>query len=254
MKTKKLNEELEAKVKERTLQLQEYNLALQNEITKRKDIEEKLKASLLEKKLLLRELHHRVKNNLQLITALLGLQLKYIKEETYREMFIESQNRVLAISLIHEKLYKSENFVEVDFNNYVSSLSSDIIASLCAETSMISLKLDIPQNITVSVDVATPCGLILNELLTNSLKHAFKDKRDGCEIKISLRVFEDNFILTISDNGSGIPESTDIEKSKTLGLNIVSILVRQLKGTIELKRTNGTTVTIVFKKSDDWII
>ncbi|MBF0466550.1 MAG: hypothetical protein HQK88_16240 [Nitrospirae bacterium] len=254
MKTKKHNEELEAKVKERTIQLQEYNLALQNEITKRKDIEEKLKASLLEKKLLLRELHHRVKNNLQLITALLGLQLKHIKEETYREMFIESQNRVLAISLIHEKLYKSENFVEIDFNSYVSSLSSDIIASLCSDTSMISLKLDIPQNITVGVDVATPFGLIINELLTNSLKHAFKDKRDCCEIKISLRVFEDNFILTITDNGSGIPEGTDIEKSKTLGLNIVSILVRQLKGTIELNRTNGTTVTIVFKKSDDWII
>ncbi|QWR76140.1 sensor histidine kinase [Candidatus Magnetomonas plexicatena] len=229
------------------------SFAVVTDITKRKEADEALKISFLEKKLLLRELHHRVKNNLQLIAALIGLQLKHVTDETYREMFIESQNRVHSISLIHEKLYNSENLAEIDFNNYISTLASDIITSLSADTSTINLKLDIVKNVTVGVDIATPCGLIINELLTNALKHAFKDGRYDCEISISLRVFEDKFVLTISDNGNGIAKDLDIGKTKSVGLQIVSVLVRQLRGTIEFDRTNGTKVTIIFRKSEDVI-
>ncbi|MEO5358041.1 MAG: PAS domain S-box protein [Nitrospirae bacterium YQR-1] len=222
-------------------------IAFLTDITKRKEAEKTLKSSVLERDVLLRELHHRVKNNLQLVSGLIGLQLNYVKDKTYRDMFIESRNRIQSISLIHEKLYHKEGLSEIDFKKYITSLSQDIFIFLGAGKNKLTFKTDI-ENVYIGLDIAIPCGLIINELFTNILKHAFKDDRDG-EIKLVVHtVNNDEIELIISDNGVGLPPETDFSQPKTLGMQIVSVLVKQIDGTIELDRTNGTTFSLRFKK------
>ncbi|MEO5355996.1 MAG: ATP-binding protein [Nitrospirae bacterium YQR-1] len=246
----RINEELESRVEERTVQLNDYNLQLQTEITKRKKAEDILKKSVLEKKMLLRELHHRVKNNLQLISGLIELQIKYVKDETYKAMFIQTQNRIKSIALVHENLYSTEDLAGIDLGKYITTLTNELVVSLIIDESKIGLKYDI-DNFSVGVAVAIPCGIIINELFTNILKHAFRDGKGG-EIKLSLHKHEDDEIeLIISDNGTGFPEDMDIRRERGLGLQIVFQLVRQLKGTIETDGTNGAKFIIRFIKSYD---
>lgn len=210
--------------------------------------EENLKKSLKEKETLLREIHHRVKNNLQIISSLLTLQSQYIKDNNDATMLTESQNRIISMSLIHEKLYQSKDLAKIDFKEYTEDLVTGLFQSYGISSSRITLNLDI-EKISLTIDSAIPCGLIINELVTNSLKYAFPGDKKG-EIKVTLhsigaKVFE----LVVSDNGIGIPKELDFRNIESLGLHLVTILVEnQLHGEIYLNRDNGTEFQIKFKE------
>jgi two-component sensor histidine kinase len=216
-------------------------------IIERRRAEEQIKASLREKEALLREIHHRVKNNMQVIISLLRLQSAQVKEKKYLEMFKESQDRIRSMALVHERLYQSENFTNVDFRGYVKSLVNSLFRSHRVDPNKISLKIEV-EDVSFGLDSATHCGLIINELVSNSLKYAFPQEREG-EIRISLRSINKNEIeLRVSDDGVGIPENLDFRNTKSLGLELVMILAEdQLKGKVELDRTGGTRYHILFK-------
>jgi len=220
---------------------------ISRDITQRKKAEAEIRHSLKEKETLLREIHHRVKNNMQIISSLLRLQAKYLKNKEDIEIFKESHNRISSMSLIHEKLYQSRDFTNIDFNVYVRDLVKGLFHSYGTDESRIKLKINVG-NFPMGIDSAIPCGLIINELVTNSLKYAFPDGRKG-EINIYLGIAgEQEFELIISDNGVGIPEGIDLEKTDTLGLHLVKILAEnQLCGEIFLDRKNGTGFKIKFK-------
>ena len=238
--------ELEAKVEERTAELARANVALKQEITERRRAEEETRASLRDKEILLREIHHRVKNNLQVIHSLLRLQSRQIEDERYREMFRDSQNRIRSMALIHETLYQSKDLANVSFREYVERLMSHLSASYGANRGRIRLGVD-ADGLMLGIDVAIPCGLIVNELVSNSLKHAFPEDRCG-EIRVSLQVTGGSQItLTVSDDGIGLPEDMDFRDSGSLGLHLVTMLVEdQLHGQIELNRAKGTEFRISF--------
>ncbi len=210
----------------------------------------KTEYSLQEKELLLREIHHRVKNNLQVISSLLSLQSRSSKDEQAIEMAKESQNRIKVMALIHEKLYRSKDFANVEFNDYIKNLVNDLFASYRVSASKITLKMDI-ENISLGIDTAIPTGLIINELVTNCLKYAFIKDKDG-EIRISLRSLDDGQNeLIVSDNGIGIPENLDIKKADSLGLRMITNLTeRSLHGKVTINKDNGTSFQIIFKEKE----
>lgn len=211
----------------------------------RKRAEDQIKASLKEKEVLLKEIHHRVKNNLQIISSLLNLQSRYIDDQRVFELFRESQERIRSIALIHERLYRSRDLAEIDFAEYLQSLSANLFRSYGVKSNAVKLKVEV-DGMRLSVDTAIPIGLIVNELVSNSLKHAFPSGRKG-EIRIRLAANGDNSsTLIVSDNGIGFPHDLDLRNARSLGLQLVNMLVQQLDGTIELDRTNGTTFKIVF--------
>ncbi|MGC9517059.1 MAG: PAS domain S-box protein [Methanomicrobiales archaeon] len=219
--------------------------AILEDITSRVEAEEELKESLNEKEFLLKEIHHRVKNNLQIISSLLNLQSSYVKDSADLEIFEESRNRVKSMAMIHEKLYQSEDLARINFKDYIVSLGSELFASYKVEP-RIKLNMEV-EKVMLDINTAIPCGLILNELLTNAIKHAFPQDMKG-KIDIQMAGHDDSFELIISDNGIGFPEDIDFKKTETLGLQIVNNLVRQLDGTIKLDRDNGTEFKIIFKK------
>ncbi|MBF0541339.1 MAG: PAS domain S-box protein [Nitrospirae bacterium] len=224
-------------------------LMILRDITERKAMEEKLKKSIHEKELLLKEMHHRVKNNLQLISGLLGLQFMQIEDETYRAIFEESQNRIKTIAMIHERLYSSKSLVDVNMKEYIFNLITSLNSSFADKNKEVLLNLDM-ENICVGIDVAIPSGLIINEIFTNILKHAFIGK-EICQVNITLKLKNDNEIeLSIGDNGIGLPENLDLINPKSLGLTIITILVKQLDAVLEVDRTNGTKYTIRLKFDD----
>ena len=209
--------------------------------------EEQIKASLREKEVLLQEVHHRVKNNMMIITSLLSLQSKQIEDEHYREMFSISINRIKSMSLIHEKLYRSGDLAKVDFNDYLKDMIKTMFESYGLSSRKVALKTDI-EGVTFGIDTAIPCGLIINELISNSLKHSFPEDMEG-EIKVALRRNDKTEVkLTVSDNGVGMPEDMDFRNTTSLGLTLVIALVKQLKGEIELVREKGTEFVITFNE------
>jgi PAS domain S-box-containing protein len=216
----------------------------QQEITERKRAEEQIKASLKEKEVLLKEIHHRVKNNLQVISSLLYLQSKNIKDKGTLAVFQESQNRVKSMTLVHERLYQSQDLARVDFAEYVRSLANHLFRSYGINTNVIQLKIN-TNDVFLGVDTAIPCGLILNELVSNVLKHAFPDGKEG-EVRIELRADEGQLTLVVSDNGVGFPQDLDFRDTGSLGLQLVNTLVEQIEGTIELDRDVGTAFKITF--------
>ncbi len=217
----------------------------QQEISERKRAEERIKASLAEKEVLLKEIHHRVKNNLQVISSLLFLQSKSIKEQEILEIFQDSQSRVRSMALVHEKLYQSQDLARIDFGEYVRSLANYLLRSYSAGSHRVELAIDIAA-VFLSIDTAIPCGLILNELISNSLRHAFLDGRAG-KIHVELQENEGGQLeLTVSDNGTGLSEELDFRNTTSLGLQLVNSLVRQLDGAIALDRQGGTTFQITF--------
>jgi PAS domain S-box-containing protein len=220
------------------------------DITERKQAEERIKESLKEKEVLLREIHHRVKNNLQIISSLLKLQSGYFKEEKVHQVFQDSQNRIKTMALIHEKLYQSKDFSKIDFAEYIKALVHEIYRVYGIDEGRIALSLSI-ENILFGVDTAIPCGLIINELISNSLKYAFPEGRHG-EIRIEFRTKDGNEIeMVVGDNGVGMPEEKDFRSTDTLGLHLVTILVEdQLGGKIILDRTNGMVFTISFRVTE----
>ncbi|MCX9085912.1 MAG: ATP-binding protein [Candidatus Methanoperedens sp.] len=206
-----------------------------------------LNKSLQEKEALLREIHHRVKNNMQIVSSLLLLQTQNIKDQKYINIFNDSNNRILSIALIHEKLYQSKNFESVDVKDYIHELASNLLNSY-GRTGNIKLEIDV-ENITLDINNSVPCGLIINELLMNSLKYAFPNGRQGT-IKITFKQKDNNMLqLTISDDGVGFPKDLDIRNTESLGLRLVSNLAEsQLHDEIILNRDSGTEFQINFRQ------
>jgi len=209
-------------------------------ITRRKRDEEQIRASLKEKEILLQEINHRVKNNMQIISSLLNLQSRHIEDKKSLELFQSSQNRVKSMALIHERLYQSKDFTRVDVADYVRSLTNQLFITYGIDQSAIKLKIDI-KDIFLDMNTAIPCGLIINELVSNSLEHAFPRGTPG-EIKIAMHPLNKNEIeLIVSDNGVGMPEDMKLKNSQSLGLYLVSMLAEdQLHGEIKLNRKKGT--------------
>lgn len=223
-----------------------YVHSVVRDITERKKADEQISSSLKEKEMLLREIHHRVKNNMQVISSLLSLQSEQIKDKNYLEMFKDSKNRVLSMSLVHENLYQSKDLAKIDFNAYIKDLANNLLQSY-GMTGKIAFNINVDE-VSLGVDSAIPCGLIINELITNSLKHAFPNGREG-EIKIIiLKTNENEMELIVGDNGVGMPEGIDFRKTESLGLHLVTMLAEnQLNGTINLNRNKGTEFKIEFK-------
>jgi len=237
-------------------------IAVIRDITERKEAEKQIRASLHEKEILLREIHHRVKNNMQVISSLLRLQAGKIKDHDEMELLNESQNRIKSMALVHEKLYNSRDLARIDFNDYIRDLARGLYRAYGVNTEGVRLRIDASE-IWLGVDTAIPCGLIVNELISNALKYAFPEGRNG-EIYVGLRKIVDLkngedprstnpqsaiIELTVKDNGIGLPEGIDIRRTESLGLRLVTTLTEnQLKGTIELNRGGGTEFKIRFKE------
>jgi PAS domain S-box-containing protein len=218
------------------------------DITERKKYIDKIEENLSEKEVLLKEIHHRVKNNLQIVSSILNLQSNYITDPKAHEIFEESRNRVKSMALIHEKLYQSDNLSQLKFYDYVKDLSRNLIESYNYSTQEVSVDISIDQ-ILVSTDNAIALGLIINELISNSLKYAFNgapDLKKNKKIHIHLVKVENNIELAIGDNGIGFPD-IDFQETDTLGLQLVNSLVDQLNGKIILNKNNGTEFIITFK-------
>jgi PAS domain S-box-containing protein len=216
---------------------------LYNDITDRKLAEEKIKASLLEKETMLKEIHHRVKNNLQVISSLLALQSGYVQDEKSREIFQESQDRVSTMAKIHTMLCQSENMSGVDFGGFIGDLAGRLQQSYGIAESRVGIHVNV--DVSLTIETSIPCGLILNELVSNALKHAFPEGRGG-EVNISMMKAGDRFVLTVQDNGIGFPEALDFHNTKSLGLELVNLLVGQMNGAITLIVEGGATFTITF--------
>jgi PAS domain S-box-containing protein len=215
------------------------------EISGRKKAEELIKDSLKEKELLIKEIHHRVKNNLQIVSSLLKLQSGYVKDQEALNMLLESQNRIQSMALVHQKLYQSKDLSRINFNEYLGQLLSHIKHAYKINADTFSINVN-TENIQVDVDTAIPCGLIINELVTNSIKHAFPNFKKG-NIHIDLKTSKDgHYILSVADDGIGFPEKLDFRNTSTLGLQLVITLVEQLSGQIELRNKNGATFEIKF--------
>lgn len=219
-----------------------YIVMVVRDITERKQAEDKIKSSLEEKNVLLREIHHRVKNNMQIISSLLNLQTRYITDEKVIDILKESQNRVKSMAMIHEKLYQSEGFAKIGFSSYVRNLVTYLLQSY-VDRDHVKIITDV-DDVFLDIDTAIPCGLIINELITNSLKHAFPNLTNG-QINIKLMRNDDKFILEVKDNGIGFPEMLDFRNTESLGLQLINSLVMQLDGTIQLKNDGGTEFKIV---------
>lgn len=219
------------------------------DITERKQVEDQLKVSLREKEMLLRELYHRTKNNMQVISSLLNLQSLTIDDKQMLEVVKDIQHRIRSISLVHEKLYQSKDLSNVNLKDYIQELTDALVTSYEGSKHRISLTLDI-DNVFISLDSITTCGLIINELVSNSLKHAFPDNREGT-IRIVLYLTDgDEMGLRISDNGIGLPQGLDFRDTKSLGLKLVRKLAEdQLGGKVELQDEKGTDFLIKFKET-----
>jgi PAS domain S-box-containing protein len=257
-----------------------------HDITERKKAEEQIKASLREKEVLLKEIHHRVKNNMQIVSSLLNLQSESVDDENTRQILKKSQNRVKSMALVHEKLYQTEDLSSIDFGEYTRSLTTRLLHSFGEETRGVQLVIDMDE-VCLDVNKAIPCGLIINEIVTNSFKHAFTDSTTDVDknklegkgvIKVSMRKNADPesrtsavvetlaqtagrssasaeiapgqagiMELVVGDNGIGLPEGLDFRNTKTLGMELVITLVGQLEGSIEYVNKGGTEFKITFE-------
>ncbi|MEB3883118.1 PAS domain S-box protein [Lyngbya sp. CCY1209] len=220
-------------------------LGTYEDITDRKRAEDQLKASLNEKELLLKEIHHRVKNNLLVVSNLLEFQTDYTDDPALIQLLEDSQNRIYSMALIHEKLYRSTGLDRVNFKEYLQALVESLLESYSSQRERVEVELDL-QAIDLNIETANPCGLIVNELISNALKHAFPDGRRG---KIELQLYRGTgqaIVLAVRDDGVGFPENLDFRHVDSLGLELVCMLTEQLQGEIQLDRDRGTRVEITF--------
>lgn len=222
-------------------------LCIIRDITEKKQIEEKINRSLKEKDVLLQEIHHRVKNNLQIVSSLLSLQSRYIEETESMEIFRDSQSRIKSMALIHEKLYQTGDLTRIDLAEYIPDLLSDLFRSYGVNNNLIKFKVE-SENISLDINTAIPCGLIINELVTNSIKHAFPGLMAG-EINVELTYEPDGLKMKVKDDGVGFPEEFNLNNIKTLGLQLVISLIKQLDGSIELLNESGTCFNIIFSNA-----
>jgi two-component sensor histidine kinase len=215
------------------------------DVTERVLAEEKIHASLREKEALLKEIHHRVKNNLQVVSSLLGLQSRSVTDPEMRKMFRESQNRIHSMALLHECLYQSENLSQVNFPDYIRELAAHLFHSYGIAPERIHLRTNLDR-LALNLDAAVPCGLIVNELVSNSLKYAFPDGREG-EIRIELRELKNGVTqLIVADDGVGLRSDLDWTTTKSLGLRLVRTLAQQLGAKVEVTSHAGTEVQVTF--------
>jgi len=218
------------------------------DISERKRADAVLKSALREKEILLREIHHRVKNNMQVISSLINLQAARLEDPSTREMLRESQRRIRSMALIHEKLYQSTDLNRINFSEYVRSLCVHLFHGFQVDPKIVRLKLDL-EDISLDVSSSIPCGLIVNELVSNSLKHAFPDGREG-EIAVSFhRTDGEGLELRVTDDGIGVTPNFDFRNTGTLGMQIVTMLVEQIGGTISREAEAGTSFRIAFAGS-----
>ena len=206
--------------------------------------ETELKKALKEKELLLKEIHHRVKNNLSMVSSLLNIQSSYLKDEQAQIAFAESRKRINSIALIHEKLYRSSDLAGIEFGQYLRDLTAALVKSYSIPAELLEVIIDIG-DIYLNMDISIPLGLIVTELLTNSLKYGFKDDRK-LTLTIRLRVEDRQLGLVVADDGSGFPPDLDWQNSETLGIQLVNLLTNQLGGQIQLERENGTLFRFTF--------
>ena len=215
------------------------------DVTERIKREEALKKSLKEKEILLREIHHRVKNNMQVISSLLNLQAALMDDPKIKEIFKQCQKRIRSMAQVHEKLYASPDLTAIDFADYIQSLAKTIYQEYEWQLGQIELKTEL-EPIAININQAVPLGLIVNELITNSLKHAFPERRKGTIWIVLKRLDEKRAWLQVKDDGVGLPEGIDLKKPKTMGLIIIEALVEQLEAKMEIIREGGTDIRLTF--------
>ena len=242
-------------IRHRNTLLKRLNTELKDQVQERKRVETSLRdskkqltASLEEKEVLLKEIHHRVKNNLQVVKSLLSLQANHVIHDKDLEIFKESQDRIQAIALIHQKLYQSHNLAQIDFKDYIKSLVRQLLSIYQTRSQSIDVRIEV-EHIQLSIDYAVPCGLIINELVTNAIKHAFSDQTvEHPTITVTLSQKKSGkMLLIVEDNGKGLSGDCDVLHAKTLGLNLVRLLaLNQLEGELTVKRKGGTQFEIAF--------
>ena len=216
------------------------------DITESKRAQEIVKTSLREKEVLLKEIHHRVKNNLQITSSLLRLQAARIPGDEARQLLRDSQDRIRSMALVHEMLYRSHDLARVDFGEYARSLVQQLLRSYGVDARQVKHTIDI-EHILLGVDEAVPCGLIINEIVANSLKHAFPANRAG-RIWVRMEADERRCTIRVGDDGVGFSEEVDFLQTQTLGLQLVRTLTDQLEGTVSLSRQAGTEFTVSFPR------
>ncbi len=230
-------------------ELLEYKEHLEEQVA---DRTAELKASLQEKEVLLQEIHHRVKNNMQVISSLLRLQFRHLKDESIQMALNDLQNRIQAMTLVHEQLYQSHDIASIDFSEFIRSLSNELVRSYLSDQKPITLDVKVDE-VRLGVNYAIPCGLIINELVTNALKYAFPENHtfpnnQSGVICIAMQQLPHRVLqLEVRDNGKGLPEDLDPQKSKSMGLRLVSILVQQIKGKYRIEREGGVAFQFHFE-------
>jgi PAS domain S-box-containing protein len=216
------------------------------DITERKRMADQIQRSLREKEVLLREIHHRVKNNMQVISSLLSVQAQNIKDDTIRGLFKESQNRIRSIALVHELLYRSDNLDQIDYGAYLKKMFIPLFESYSIDQRMVSIAIE-ARNVMITIEKAVPCSLIVNELISNSLKHAFPGDRKGAiTIRFGLDPVKGEYALDYCDDGVGLPPGLDVRTQGTLGIRLIDGLTKQLGGTLEVLSGEGTRFRILF--------
>jgi len=221
---------------------------MQKELTERKKTQAQIAASLREKEILLKEIHHRVKNNLQVVSSLLFLQTRFVEDETVLKVLQESRSRVRTMAMIHEKLYRSDDFARIDFLEYLRTLTAELVSTYNRSEQSVAVRTE-GDEVLLTINVAVPCGLIVNELVANALQHAFPPDREitaGDKISISLKRREDTVELMVCDNGTGLPPDVDLENTGSLGMQLVLMLTRQLRGEMTVEREHGTKFILTF--------
>lgn len=242
---RKTKGDLEERVRERTSELQKSNTLLIKEILERRCVENELKQSLAEKDVLLKEIHHRVKNNLQIISSLLNLQSRKIKDQKARSSFLESNNRIQSIATLHEQLYRSKDLSRIDFSAHIRNMTNHLLRSYGVRSSDISVEIDAGQA-HLNINTAIPCGLIVNELVSNAIKHGFAGRAKG-HIRIGFAQEGEKYVLTVANDGAKFPEDVNIYESTTLGLELVTSLAKQLKGSVSMSSGDVTEFRLEFR-------
>jgi len=225
-----------------------YTTSIIRDVTDRKITEQKLQKSIKEKEMLLKEIHHRVKNNLMIISSLLNLQSTYIKDENSKTIFMESQNRARSMALIHERLYQSTDLKNIDFGDYVKTLATDLYNTYVMDRNLIRMNIE-TDRLNLDIDTSIPLGLILNELVTNSLKHAFSPGQNG-NIDVIFKKQDPNYILEVKDNGKGLPKDMDYKSTGSLGLSLITSLSDQIDANLEYVSHSGTLFRIIFHEKN----
>jgi two-component sensor histidine kinase len=239
-------EETLARSKQSEEELRRVNVELAMEIAERARSEEMLRASLTEKEVLLKEVHHRVKNNLQIVSSLLDLQFAKTHDEEALLALRSSQDRIKSMALVHEKLYQAKDISRIDFSGYIESLIGHLSSSHMADPEQISVRMEIG-DVKLPIDKAIPCGLIINELVSNSFKHAFPQWRKGV---VTIRLHADELgtvTLVVADDGVGLPPGMDFRNTESMGMQLVNMLTSQLHGEISLSNEKGVAFTIRFE-------